>query len=749
MISTGARSPILIFLAITLLCVTGLGLVLVSKGSRISEFDEQVENSRGVIAESQKTLSLVFSVLASQRGYLLSGDKAILADYEEDKKKLTENLAQLKGLSKKSLSQQSRVDELQHTYLLYTETLDAMVARYKAERNLGGLRDLQRVTDLRRDIDRITMTIINEEYKELKNDLKQLERARKSLFRQLSTGIILSSIILIILNSYLLWMRGRQLEAEESLKDTEERLRLAIRGTNDGIYDWDIEEQNLYWSPQFKLILGYEENEIEASKEALDALIHDDDRDHVWETIYKYLHRELPELSSVFRVRHKTGKWVWINMRGKAVFNADGTAIRLIGTYSDISDLKEYENRLEEAKNQAEKANEAKTEFLAHMSHEIRTPLTSISGVAEILDNQKKDFSDKHRQLIGVLNLSTTGLKELINDILDFSKIESGQLELEEKYFPLGDLFQEVISPMAVRAREKGLKFVFDYENVNDIIFFGDKMRVRQILMNLIGNALKFTHEGAVEIRALAQQDQNGHPVLRIDVQDSGIGIEKKNFPVIFERFRQADASVSRKYGGSGLGLAISKSLIESMGGTITLESEFGHGSIFHVALPLRMTEISESRHMEISKKDVGVPMRIGLQEEQRILLVEDYEGNIVVISYILEALGCKFDLARTGLEALNFWKERHPSLILMDVQMPEMDGLTATRQIRKMEEEQGLPRTPIIGMTAHAFVEDKDKCVDAGMDSYLAKPIAEDDLSQEILKYLQKEEARPGRQAS
>ena len=744
----GMRFHILMFLIITTLCLGGLGFVFVLRDGTIARSDQNMGQTRQVILKTHEVMSLIYSTLAIQRGYILSGDKAQLGEYEANKIQLAEGLAELKTLTRDNMKQKPRAEELQNQYFIFIGILDNMVTRYNREKSLGSLSDLKDVSALRRTLSNTSQQILGEEYQLLNEYILQLEKAKKDLYKHLSIGIILASILLTLLNSYLLVAQNRRMNAEESLRETEERLRLAIKGTNDGIYDWDIETDTLYWSPQFKNILGYEDNEIVASSETLDNLLHPDDRQAVRDSTQKYLSRELPELSLNFRLRHKDGRWIWVSMRGKAVFNEDGEATRLIGTYSDISSLKEYETRLEDAKNQAEKASAAKTEFLAHMSHEIRTPLTSISGVAEILMNQQKDFSPKLQQLVKVLNYSTMSLKELINDILDFSKIENGQLELENKPFNLGDLFQEIISIMAVRAQEKGLELSFDYTEVADIMFLGDKIRMRQIMTNLIGNALKFTHAGFVSVNVVKQKIEKNF-YLQVEVQDSGIGIDPKNYDLVFERFRQADPSVSRKYGGTGLGLAISKNLAENMGGKISLSSELGKGSTFTVLLPLVVAgEQTEIPAPVQEHKTVIHQTRIGA-DEPRLLLVEDYEGNIAVLSYILEAMGYTFDIARTGLEAVNMWNDMHHNLILMDVQMPEMDGLTATRQIRKMEAEMGLPRTPIIGMTAHAFVEDKNKCVEAGMDSYLAKPIAENDLISEISRFTNGKEARQDWRAS
>ncbi len=744
----GMRFHILMFMVITTLCLGGLGFVFVLRDGLIARSDEGIGQTRQVILKTQEVMGLIYGTLAIQRGYLLSGDKAQLGEYESNKTQLVDGFHELNVLTRQNQKQKPRVDELHNQYLVFIKILDTMMDRYKREKNLGSLSDLKDINAIRRSLANTSQVILGEEYQMLNEYIQQLEKAKKDLYKHLSIGIILASILLTLLNSYLLVAQNRRMNAEESLRETEERLRLAIKGTNDGIYDWNLHADDLYWSPQFKNMIGYDDNEIIASKEMLVSLLHEDDRTNVSESTGKYLRRELPELSLTFRLRHKSGHWIWVSMRGKAVFNEDGEAIRLIGTFSDISSLKEYEARLEDSKNQAEKASAAKTEFLAHMSHEIRTPLTSISGVAEILMNQQKDFSAKQQQLIKVLNYSTMGLKELINDILDFSKIENGQLELEMKPFRLGDLFQEVISTMAVRAQEKGLDFTFTYDEVNDVTFLGDKIRLRQILTNLVGNALKFTHAGSVRVN-ITKKDVQGFPFMEIKVQDTGIGIDPKNYALVFERFRQADPSVSRKYGGTGLGLAISKNLAIHMGGTIDLNSELGQGSTFIVLLPLIEAEGDALKLPDVNpQKAIIHQTRVG-RGDSRILLVEDYEGNIAVLSYILEAMGYDFDVARTGLEAVNMWNDLHHNLILMDVQMPEMDGLTATRLIRKMENEMGLPHTPVIGMTAHAFVEDKNKCVEAGMDSYLAKPIAENDLVNEISRFMNGKEARQNWQAS
>ena len=326
----------------------------------------------------------------------------------------------------------------------------------------------------------------------------------------------------------------------------------------------------------------------------------------------------------------------------------------------------------------------------------------------------------------------------MVADILDFSKIESGEVELEEKNFSLQKAFQHIISIMSARAQEKQLEFSFDYEDLKDVSLYGDPIRIRQILLNLVGNAIKFTNQGHVKV-SVSKRIKAGRDILECKIEDTGIGIKEDQLEQVFEHFRQADMSISRRFGGTGLGLPISKKLAQIMGGDILLSSEFGKGSIFTLVLPFNEAQDkpNETGNLKVKKRKLDSKLQSVLTAKDKVLLVEDYDGNIVFLSYILEGLACEYDVAKTGVEAVNLWKDNHYDVILMDIQMPEMDGFTATKTIRRIEKEQGLDVTPIIGMTAHALVGDRDKCLQAGMNSYLPKPIVEMDLKSAILDIL------------
>lgn len=774
------------------LLVTGALCMLggfVYKGTQaINRSMAGIGKSHEIISRNQELAVLIERMSAQQQAYVLSGEERFNAAYDFNKGQISNRIAELTALMKQDTAQVSRLNELQHYFLMLSERLDEMALVYKTERapslvQTGSLAvenappapktpdaaaatsaedlapavplqeirpvfnyprppprtmpTMESIETVRENISRVSGEIIAEEQMQLTRRTDELVDQRK--FYRLSIMGCAGGIAFVFLMG-VFYLARQPLPDDQAAKEgggAEEMFRLAIEGSNDGIFEWSLDKETAYYSTQFWAMLGHEKDRFPQTMQAFRDILHPDDRDRVISHLERYLSGELPDYLMIFRMRHKSGRWVWINARGKALYDEKGRPYRLVGAHTDISHLKAYEEKLQKAKETAEKANRAKTDFLAHMSHEIRTPLTAISGIAEIFEKYQSSLDPKQQQLVKTLNSSTQSLKELVSDILDFSKIESGELELEESPFSLQNLFEQVISIVSVKAQEKGIEFNFDYEDVRRQRILGDRARLRQILINLIGNAVKFTDKGSVRITA-SRMFVNGDPHLRIDVRDTGIGIEAKHFDLIFERFKQADSSVSRKYGGTGLGLPISQRLARLMGGNITVESAIGQGSTFTLLIPVKQEEeIAELDSDQSLNHLLSESIREQGKAHKRILLVEDYEGNVVLLSYLLDSLGCQYDVARTGLEALNMWKQRSYALILMDVQMPEMDGFTATAQIRHMEQEKSLRRTPIIGMTAHALVGDKEKCIEAGMDSYLPKPIVEMDLKVKIAGYL------------
>ena len=415
-----------------------------------------------------------------------------------------------------------------------------------------------------------------------------------------------------------------------------------------------------------------------------------------------------------------------------AMYDAKQNVTGFVKIARDMTEQQRHQEMLLEARNSAEAANIAKTEFLANMSHEIRTPMNAIIGLSNIL-SMSVPLTEKQRQFVKTLQMSADSLLSLINDLLDISKIEARSVELEHIPFSLTQLIQEVISMMAVRVKENGLNFTSDGESVDRHVFIGDPTRLRQIILNLCSNAIKFTEKGGIHIAiGCSKTTKPSVENITISVTDTGIGIEADKLNVIFDKFIQADTSISRRYGGTGLGLAITKTITEIMGGTIEVQSVYGQGSTFTVTIPLQLATAEEIQTSDYSLATVAT-QTIERQIQPRVLLVEDYAPNILVASTILEQFGYVVEVATDGQQAIDMVKANPYVAALMDVQMHGMNGFEATQAIRANEKLHHLPRLPIIGMTAHALAGDRERCLSVGMDDYLAKPFNPDELHHKL----------------
>lgn len=415
---------------------------------------------------------------------------------------------------------------------------------------------------------------------------------------------------------------------------------------------------------------------------------------------------------------HRTGEYRWHLSRAAPVRDSRGNVIKWFGTNTDIEDQKRAEQQLITARREAEEANLAKSEFLANMSHEIRTPMNAIMGISSLLE-RSEPLSDKQRLLIHTLKTSADSMLALVNDLLDISRIEARTIELEKIPFDLCEIIEGVTSMMATTIADKGLKLILNTGGPERCNFIGDPNRLRQIILNLCSNAVKFTETGEIQVTVIRHPTEKpGMHHVSVAVQDTGIGIAAEKMDKIFDKFMQGDASINRRYGGTGLGLPISKALAEIMGGTILVESKPGIGSIFTLSLDLPLAkETPERKNKTLTDKDPA--------NKSKVLIVEDYAPNVLVATAFLDDMGYPYDVARNGQDAVEKIRETHYPIILMDVQMPGMSGFEATRIIRAQERLMGRDPALIIGVTAYALVGDRELCLAAGMDDYLSKPFS------------------------
>jgi len=656
---------------------------------------------------------------------------------------------------------------------------------------------------------------------------------------------------------------------KEALDSIEDRFERAVRGTQDGLWEIDL-VTNISWvGHRFEEMLGYDVAGIGTiTIDRIKELIHPEDRATVQQAADNHL-RHGAVYDVEFRMQHKDGHYEWVRSRAQAERAADGTPLRLAGSTQLITDRKRAEQATLDAKLTAEAANRAKSNFLANLSHEIRTPMNGVIGMSQILSETSLDPTQ--REYVDIIRGSAKALLSLINDVLDLSKIEADRLELEHVDFDLRDVLFETIAATSMQSAVKGIELIVDIGNDVPVLARGDPGRLRQIIMNLVGNAIKFTHEGHVVLDVSIAAREGSRLTLQVEVTDTGIGIPADRLDRLFKTFSQIDSSTTRHYGGTGLGLSIVKRLAELMGGTVGVYSEAGRGSSFWVTIvvdaleeqPYRETiglgrrilivddivasrdslagklglslfetvtvgsvdeaweQLEKGSGFDLVLADELMPMKGGLDllaamradgryaavpfillslfgveqdaaewthrpdavalkpiraialaalvdqvltgklprkskelpapqasptfTGRRILLVEDNPVNQRVAQRVLQKLAADVTLANNGAEALERIAESNFDAVLMDCQMPVMDGFTATRRIRDTERASGRgKRLPIIALTANVMSEDRENCIAAGMDAHLGKPIEPAQLIACLGRYLNPDIVEP-----
>lgn len=525
--------------------------------------------------------------------------------------------------------------------------------------------------------------------------------------------------------------------ANEMVAETDERLSLAMQAAKIGLWDWRVDTDETYFSDTLSSMLGYEQSDLEPTIEQLWDLCHPDDREGVEASIRTHLAQETAGFRGELRLRHADGHWIWMRQVGEVVVrNEDGLPIRVLGVCIDIQELREASDR-------ADAANRAKSEFLANMSHEIRTPMSAILGYADLLgaDSESESEAIEPEAVIDTIQANARHLLTIINDVLDMSKIEAGQMAIEFIKVRPAQIVEEVASLLNPRATGRGLKLAVHYETDLPEHVTSDPTRIRQVLMNLVGNAIKFTEVGGVNIRVSCEAARQ---VFRISVEDSGIGMCAEHLSRVqqFEAFSQADSSMARRFGGSGLGLRICNSLAQLLGGSINIHSTEGRGTtvvftfstgdITEASMLRRDTIAAAERAQRQQQPRDNKPLSAGDRPlaGRRVLLVEDGPDNKRLISFHLSNAGASVEVAENGAEGLERLRSAQEAgemydLVLMDMQMPVLDGYEATQAARS----EGIT-VPIIALTAHAMAGDREKCLASGCNDYLTKPIDKEELT-------------------
>lgn len=503
---------------------------------------------------------------------------------------------------------------------------------------------------------------------------------------------------------------SHKVEAERALersRDSETLYRLLADNQSDMIALWAPDAKRIYSSPSVVRAFGYTHEERETLPHAVDP--HPDDLEMI-QDIFRSLKPEDGARRIEYRLFHKDGSIVWVDGTFQRLGDGSG---RMLSTGRVATERKRLESELHRALDEAKAALTAKSDFLANMTHELRTPLTAIVGFSSLIKGAH-DLNPRHARQVGIICDASENLLSVVNDVLDFSRLEAGAVELDSHPFDPLAMAQSTVALLANQAAAKGIYLSVAAEGFEDTLM-GDGARLRQVLTNLISNAVKFTASGEIEV-LVRQSKVVDQRKLRISVRDTGIGIPADQIDGIFGRFTQADASVSRQYGGTGLGLAISRRIIAALGGQLAVDSKPGEGSTFWFEVVMPAAEATFVEEPEaLPELEPGQALRL--------LVVDDNPVNRELVCALLAAFDVEIDTANDGVEAVEAAARATYDLILMDVQMPNMDGLTATRRIRSAEQLTGL-RVPVIALTANVLPEQVARCREAGMDDHLGKPI-------------------------
>lgn len=531
-----------------------------------------------------------------------------------------------------------------------------------------------------------------------------------------------------LLNSALIEIAENHRSSE---RDQEQRLRDFADSGSDWFWEMDANLRFTYFSEKFEAVSGVKP-EMLIGKTRRETPIPGVDA-KAWKKHLEDLDKRRPFREFIHPRTKDDGIEVWLSISGIPCYNQDNEFTGFRGVGSDITESVKTQIELKNAKDLAEKANRAKTNFLATMSHEIRTPMNGIIGMTDLMQDTQLD--QEQAKYVSTIKSSGKALMTILNDILDYSKLEAQRISLETIPFGLTDIVEGVVRILEPGASQKKLSLTYDVAEDIEYRLLGDPGRIRQVLLNLTGNAIKFTENGSVDIRVLLLDSTNSQQSIRVEVTDTGIGIASDAVDKLFDSFTQADESTTRKYGGTGLGLAISRKIIETMQGKIGVTSEMGKGSQFwfEITLPAADDFTQTLTNIDTSVLTNATVACDATGAQLRVLVVDDVPVNLLVARNMLEKMGFNVSEAKNGVEAIDNFLHNRYDLILMDLQMPEMDGFEATRKIRSQEKGADIP---IIAITAATQDEDRQMAIEVGMDAYINKPFVASQLQECLSRY-------------
>ncbi len=722
-------------------------VVLVVSGVIAVRNFKQLRDTRLIVRETNEALgtlrdieTAIIDAEGNQLRFLISGDNSELVPFELALSRAQQQLAEFEALTRNNAAQQSSARQVRKLINERTEELRRMITVRQRE-GAKAAEETFVSGGSKRKIEQVIAKL--DEMRLVESELMTVraEVAEESYRGGIATSILSTLTGLILVGGVLYLLERNRAKAEHaaaSLRVTREQLQRALDAGEMGAWNFDLRSKRLTTDATFRRI-----NDITTPENTLNAalgMVHPEDRRQVREAIEQATSPHNPEPYRMeYRVVHRDGSVRWVLAQGASHF--DGSSqnqypVSFDGTVVDITDRKSRESRLIESEQLASAANRSKSEFLTNMSHEIRTPMAAILGYADVLLEHLKD--PDNRNCVSIMKRNGEHLLSLINDILDLSRIEAGKVSIARLPCSLPDLIAEVETLMRVRAEQKpNLHFEVNYDGQVPWIIETDATRLRQVLINLIGNAIKFTEHGNV---TLAVRFYNSNKVLELSVQDSGIGMSGEQQQRLFKPFSQGDSSVTRQYGGSGLGLAISQRLIRMLGGEIEITSQLGLGSTFTVRLPIDSAQGLELIEPHSEPGNAGPVERVApaIKLDCRVLIVDDRRDVRHISQHFLEKAGATVVTAEDGQQAIDAVLAARDSavpfdLIVMDMQMPHVDGLQATAKLRAA----GI-QTPIIALTADAMKGDRERCLDGGCDDYLSKPIDHIKLVELAWRYTQ-----------